>query len=68
MSFGPTRHGANAVTFVVPFPDATYNVSLQLTAGPGNPAVTTSGKTPTGFTINDPTPGGHMYDVTVIHD
>jgi hypothetical protein len=67
MQFGPTGHGANAVTFAVPFPDAAYNVLLQLTAGPGNAAVATSGKTGAGFTINDPA-GGHTYDVTVIHD
>ena len=67
-SFGPTVPGANPVKFNVPFPpDPSYNVSLQLTAGPGNAAVTTSGKTGAGFTINDAV-GGNTYDVTVIHD
>jgi hypothetical protein len=65
--FGPTTPGANAVTFAVPFPDGTYNVLLQLTAGPGNAAVTTSGKKGTDFTINDAV-GGNTYDVTVVHD
>jgi hypothetical protein len=66
-AFGPTAIGANAVAFAVPFPDGAYNVSLQLTAGPGNAGVTVTGKTGAGFTIND-TVGGNTYDITVIHD
>jgi hypothetical protein len=66
-SFGPTVAGANAVAFAVPFPDGAYNVSLQLTAGPGNAAVTVTGKTGAGFTINDAV-GGNTYDVIVSHD
>ena len=53
--------------FAVPFPDGAYNVSLQLTAGPGNALATTSGKTGAGFTIHD-AGGNNTYDVTVIHD
>lgn len=68
-SFGPTVHppGDNQVTFTPPFPDDDYTVSLQLTAGPGNPRVTTSNKTGAGFKINDVV-SGNEYDVTVIHD
>jgi hypothetical protein len=70
-SFGPTVSppGANQVMFapLPPFPDHDYTVSLQLTAGPGNPRVTTSDKTGAGFKINDVV-RGNEYDVTVIHD
>jgi len=65
-SFGPTLAGANAVTFAVPFPDASYNVALQLTAGPGNAAATVTAKTGAGFTINDV--AGNTYDITVVQD
>ncbi len=66
-SFGPTIAGANPVVFAVPFPDAAYNVQLQLTAGPGNAAVTVTAKAGAGFTINDAV-GGNTYDITVTHD
>ena len=66
-SFGPTVVGANAVVFTVPFPDAIYNVALQLTAGPGSAGVTVTGKTGAGFTINDPV-GGNTFDILVNHD
>jgi hypothetical protein len=66
-TFGPTVVGANAVVLNPPFPDALYNVSLQLTAGPGSAAVTVGGKTGAGFSIVDPV-GGNTYDFTVIHD
>ena len=66
-SFGPTVVGANAVVFAVPFPDAIYNVALQLTAGPGSAGVTVTGKTGAGFTINDPV-GGNTFDILVNHD
>jgi hypothetical protein len=65
-SFGPTALGANAVVFAVPYPNGTYNVALQPTAGPAN-GVTVTGKTGAGFTINDSV-GGNTFDVTVIHD
>jgi hypothetical protein len=59
--------GPNAVVFAVPFPDVAYNVALQLTSGPGSAAVTVTGKTGVGFTINDPV-GGNKFDITVTHD
>jgi hypothetical protein len=64
-SFTTTIAGANPLVFAVPFPDANYNVSLQLTAGPGNAAATVTGKLGAGFTINDVI--GNTYDVTVTH-
>jgi hypothetical protein len=66
-SFGPTAVGANPVVFAVSYPDGTYNVNLQLTAGPGSAGVTVTAKTGVGFTINDPV-GGNTFDVIVIHD
>jgi hypothetical protein len=65
-SVGPTVVGANAVVLNPPYPDANYNVNLQLTAGAGAFA-TITGKTGAGFTINDSV-GGNTFDYTVIHD
>ena len=66
-TFGPTVVGANLVVLNPPYPDALYNVHLQLVAGPGSAAVTVTGKTGAGFTINDPV-GGNTFNYTVIHD
>jgi len=69
MPIGPTTNAAYSVTFPVPFPDAAYSVSLQLTAPPtgstGIPYVDT--KTPAGFMIQG-AGSNNKYDVTVIHD
>jgi hypothetical protein len=65
MTFGPTVAGANLVPFAVPYPNAAYNVSVTENAGAGGgawPSVTL--KTPTDFTLNDPT-GGRTFDITV---
>jgi hypothetical protein len=62
-----TIPGPNNVVFAVPFPDGAYNVAMQLTSGPGSAAVTVTGKTGLGFTINDPV-GGNKFDITVTHD
>lgn len=66
-SFGPTVPGPNLVAFAVPFADAAYNVSLQLTAGPGNAAATVTAKTASGFTLTDAV-GVNTFDITVVHD
>lgn len=67
MSVGPTAVGANAVAIAPPLMDANYNVLLTLTAGAAAPGlITVTGKTASGFTINDPA-GGHTFDVTIQH-
>ena len=67
-SFGPTAMGANAVSFTVPYQDATYGVALQATAIPGGtiPVVTYSVPLNTGFTLNDSI-GGNTFGITVSH-
>lgn len=65
---GPTVAGVPLmVALTPPFPDALYNVSLQLILGPGNAGVTVTLKTDTDFTITDAV-GGNTFDFTVIHD
>lgn len=63
-TFGPTVAGANPVAIIVPFPDAAYGVALQLVAGPGNAAMTVTGQTDAGFTINDAV-GGNTFAYTL---
>jgi hypothetical protein len=47
------------------FPDNVYNVSLQLTAGPGNAGTTVTAKLGDSFTITDAV-GGNTFDYTLI--
>ena len=70
MPYGPTVTNNNVVTFDVPFPDAAYNVSLQLTnMGTLNHPPLVINKAPANFIIQEQS-GGHdnTYDITVIHD
>jgi hypothetical protein len=67
-SFGPTAIGANTVPIAPPYPDATYNAHLQLTAGAGNAAVTVTGKAGNQFVLTDPAVGTNTFDVTIFHD
>jgi hypothetical protein len=67
ISFGPTAIGANAVVFAIPYPDATYNVALQLSGAGDATGVYVDTKLVTGFTINDPI-GGNTFDIIVTHD
>jgi hypothetical protein len=66
-SAGPTTGVALSVLFAVPYPDNLYNVSLQLTAGPGDPAAKVIGKAFNGFMINT-TVAGNTYEFIVNHD
>jgi hypothetical protein len=63
----PAGPSATAVVLSPPFPDALYNVHLQLTSGAVGADLTVTGKTGAGFTINDSV-GGNTFDFTVIHD
>lgn len=60
---GPTAAGANAIVVDPPYPDALYNVALELTAAGAYPPIT--GKTGAGFTLTDPV-GGNTYHVTLL--
>jgi hypothetical protein len=55
-----------AVQLTPNFPDNAYNVSLQLTAGPGNAGATVTAKLGDSFTINDAV-GGNTFDYTLIY-
>lgn len=64
---GPTVAGVPLVVPLTPnFPDNVYNVSLQLTAGPGNAGTTVTAKLGDSFTITDAV-GGNTFDYTLIH-
>lgn len=64
---GPTVAGVPLVVPLTPnFPDNVYNVSLQLTTGPGNAGTTVTAKLGDSFTITDAV-GGNTFDYTLIH-
>jgi hypothetical protein len=64
--------GASAVVFAVPYPpgETSYNVLTQLVTdgGSGGLGCTVSNKTETGFTLNDPSAGGNVFDYTVVQE
>jgi hypothetical protein len=62
-----TSAGANTVTIDPPYPEATYNVHLQLVSGAGNAAATVTGKLGTGFTLTDSV-GTNVFDYTVLQE
>ena len=65
---GPTVGGVPLVVVLnPPFPEASYNVQLQLTAGPGNAGVTVTAKTGASFTINDSV-GGNTFDYSLLQE
>jgi hypothetical protein len=64
---GPTVANVPLVVPLTPnFPDNVYNVSLQLTAGPGNAGTTVTAKLGDSFTITDAI-GGNTFDYTLMH-
>lgn len=61
-----TGAGPNIIAFAVPYATTTYDVLITENAGPGGgPTVTVTGKTPAGFTLNDPA-GGRSFDITIV--
>jgi hypothetical protein len=62
-----TVAGANVIALDPPFPDTSYNIQLQLTAGPGNASVTVTNKTGSSFTVTD-TVGGNTFDYTLTNE
>jgi hypothetical protein len=66
LGFAHTNPGTTNVPLIPPFPDNAYNVSLQLTAGPGNAGTTVTAKLGDSFTITDAV-GLNTFDYTLIH-
>ena len=65
---GPTVGGVPLVVVLnPPFPETSYNVQLQLTAGPGNAGVTVTAKTGASFTITDSV-GGNTFDYSLLQE